>query len=398
MSDGTAGQLLEDFIRALNGNVFLREFAVSSGRIDVPAGEVEIADTMVLLRGLVLVYQLKEREPDADCSEAALQRWFERKISGVAVGQIAGTLAYLRDHAGQAVTNDRGHTVALPVDVGVLASLVIYRAESSPSFRGLSGRTSSRAGFVHFFEASDYFDICAFLRTPVEIAKYLGFRQVGLGATEGSREVSERALLGQFLLEASGPPDERYAEAFDHLVDVGEDHDLSFILQNLGDRVDYRSGDESDTSHYAILQELASLPRTGLAAFKARLKLCVEAVRSGEFRNPTHFADPAGDCGFLITPWDTHLGIPQEAYLRTLTELSKYSFGAGRQVGVCVSLESEALYILWCHIKRPHVVDTSLDAALAADDCPLPPTAARNIPTYDFDTEGLERLLSSDDE
>ena len=82
---GTAGQLLEDFIRELNGNVFLREFAVSSGRIDVPAGEVEIADTMVLLRGLVLVYQLKEREPDADCSEAALQRWFERKVSGVAV-------------------------------------------------------------------------------------------------------------------------------------------------------------------------------------------------------------------------------------------------------------------------------------------------------------------------
>ena len=206
------------------------------------------------------------------------------------------------------------------------------------------------------------------------------------------------SVAGDGLALSCGFGHRAYAEAFDHLVDVGEDHDLSFILQNLGDRVDYRSGDESDTSHYAILQELASLPRTGLAAFKARLKLCVEAVRSGEFRNPTHFADPAGDCGFLITPWDTHLGIPQEAYLRTLTELSKYSFGAGRQVGACVSLESEALYILWCHIKRPHVVDTSLDAALAADDCPLPPTAARNIPTYDFDTEGLERLLSSDDE
>jgi hypothetical protein len=241
--------------------------------------------------------------------------------------------------------------------------------------------------------------MCEVLRTPVEIVEYLGFRESVIREwSSNASAVSEKALVGQFLVDASGPPEERYAAAFEHLIELGDDDDLSFMLQNLGDRVDYRSGDRSETSHYPILQELALLSRTGLSAFKTRLKRCVDTVKSGEFTNPTHFASPGTNCGFLLTPWDPDLGIEEAVYLRTLTQLSKYRFRTERQVGVSVSDVPGGFYVLWCFVEAPHVDDPAMEAALAAEDCPLPPTSTKSVPKYHFGTEGLRELLSPDAE
>jgi hypothetical protein len=68
------GELLQDFVSSLAGNVFLREFSVSSGKLRVPAGEIEVADVLVLLRDLTLVFQVKERAPSADSSVEALEK------------------------------------------------------------------------------------------------------------------------------------------------------------------------------------------------------------------------------------------------------------------------------------------------------------------------------------
>ena len=151
MTARSSGRLLEEFVNSVNGNFFLREFTVSSARLGVPEGEIELADTMVVLRKLLLLYQLKERDPSADSSYVAVQKWFDKKVNGIAVGQIADTRRYLTQHAGRRVTNDRGHLVSLPSPTPTInGSLAIYRASALANFRGPKGRATSRAGFVHF--------------------------------------------------------------------------------------------------------------------------------------------------------------------------------------------------------------------------------------------------------
>jgi hypothetical protein len=386
--------LLEEVVGGVTGNIFLREFSVTSGKLRVPAGEIEVADVLVLLRGMALILQVKDRHVSADASSDALAIWFRKKVRGQAVGQIADTYRYLQEHEGRVVQNDRGHdTILSNPDAGAASSVVIYRAPGTPDFRGAAGARSSRAGFVHFVEAGDYLSLCQVLRTPHDLSQYWRFRENTLKHVVRGSHVGEKALVGQFLADVSGPPHERYAATFESYLPSHLDYDISGILQNLGDRVTYRKGGEGDTSHYHILEELALLPRIALAAFKERLKLCVETVKAGEFRNPSHFAVPNTDCGFLFAPWDRELNIPQEKYLETLTRLSKYTFGTRRQVGLAVSDDGDGFFILWAFLDEPHTQNPDLDAALAAPGNPLPPTKEKIVPAYYFDSSGLERVL-----
>jgi hypothetical protein len=388
---------LEEVVGKVTGSIFLREFSISSGKLRVPAGEIEIADVLVLLRGLVLILQAKEREASADSSPEALATWFRKKVRGQAVRQVADTYRYLQEHEGRVVKNDRGHdTTLVNPTAGAASSVVIYRTLGDPGFRGIRGEVSSRAGFVHFVEAGDYLSLCHLLSTPHDLSEYWTFRERVLRHCDPGKGVSEKALAGQFLADASGPPHEQYAEVFESFLASHLDYDISGILGNLGDRVTYSKGGTGDTQYYRILEELALLPRAALAAFKERLKLCVETVKAGEFRPPTHFAVPSTDCGFILAPWDHDVKVPQEKYLEMLTRLSKYNFRTRRQVGLAVSNDGDGFFILWEFLDEPHLQNPDLDAALAAPGNPLPPTKEKALPKYYFDSAGLERVLGQD--
>ena len=90
----------EQFVGQLNANVFFAEFAFESSQLRVPGvGEVELADHLVILDNLGLIFQIKERSAKADDDAPSVAAWFAKKVRKAAVGQVADTKAMMRQFA-----------------------------------------------------------------------------------------------------------------------------------------------------------------------------------------------------------------------------------------------------------------------------------------------------------
>lgn len=391
-----AKTLLERFVAELNARVFLAEFAFDSAQIRIPGtGDVEIADHLVLLDDIGIVFQLKERMAGADASAEALRAWFGDSVRKKAVGQIQATRTMLSKFAGADLVNQRGHSVPLLSTVpDPFPGVVVFDAPGTQGFVAPKYCMSKRAGFVHFIAASDYFGVCRLLVTPTEIADYLVFRERAVRSLHlAPRPVSESALIGQYMGgDPQAIPNERFAGALDALMADEESWDISFLTKHLGEHITFRKGEKSDTSHYRILAELAKLSRSELRALKERLRRSLEAVSADEAVKPYRFFVPRTGCGFVLVPIVRALHSKTFVALETFTRASKHDYCATKHVGVAIKKDGRHLDLVWAFVEGPNAPNPELEAALAADS-PFRRTLSGMEPRYRFDSEELHDAI-----
>src|ERR1700709_1457597 len=108
------GDAFETVFTRTTAGYFLREFCFSKTHFKPPtkASEVELADFVIQLDELLMVFQVKEREDASTDPETELS-WFERKVLKKATSQIRDTVSYLRDCPPE-IANDRGRRISLP--------------------------------------------------------------------------------------------------------------------------------------------------------------------------------------------------------------------------------------------------------------------------------------------
>ncbi|TOJ75642.1 hypothetical protein, partial [Vibrio parahaemolyticus] len=87
---------LEEEMSKLNEFYFFKEFTYSSTLFKREDGqEVELADNVLMIDDLYVIYQLKERfEPENSTAEKEI-KWFEKKIIKNACSQIRDSLRYI---------------------------------------------------------------------------------------------------------------------------------------------------------------------------------------------------------------------------------------------------------------------------------------------------------------
>src|SRR5437660_1216139 len=83
----------EEQLASLNEFYFFREFTFAQTTFKPqPEKELELADNVIWLDKLLLIYQLKERESSRTSSAEAERKWYERKVLGKATKQIRDSL------------------------------------------------------------------------------------------------------------------------------------------------------------------------------------------------------------------------------------------------------------------------------------------------------------------
>jgi hypothetical protein len=346
--------LLSHFIANLNTNVFLREFSFSQTRFTPTGGtQVELADHVVRIGHLLFLYQLKERDASATTT---VDRWLKKKVLTRATQQIRATIRLLNSDVPVLVANERGHIFDLAARPGDRPfRLVLFKSDDTrtslpyPRFQ-----RSASAGFIHICDALDYFGICEYLFTPIEMAEYLTWREAAIQSTADAQSVSEAALLGQYMVEdLESLPTERYAEALAALHTDVSSFDLSYLFNGLGDRIEYASTDDLETSYYPMLQLLAQMPRSALILLKERLRFVLKAVDADRIEIPTRFVSRDLDCGFLLVPIAPAQFDSRLITLRNLSLAAKYEQQTTHQVGISIARRYPDYMIDWYYTSSP---------------------------------------------
>jgi hypothetical protein len=101
---------LDDRIASHNADVFVREFTYSATQFKGQDGqERELCDGAVWIGDLLILLQNKERDPGVVTGDPdAETRWFNKKVSKLAVDQLCDSLRYLQQERALPLANLRG--------------------------------------------------------------------------------------------------------------------------------------------------------------------------------------------------------------------------------------------------------------------------------------------------
>ena len=217
-SDGEPTSLLHDFAEQQHANVFMRAFSYPAIQLPISFDkDVELADWVALLDGILFMFELCEREQKVASKAGDLEKWISGSVVRKGVKRIQNTRELLGSYAGLSLVNHFGHrTMVSPKEPDSLVSMIIYRVpQKSRAFRAARFKKGRNGAFVHVLRDSDYFEICHHFVTPMELLGYFNFRRdILLGWDPSSTAVSEGALIGQYKLEDfSSPPDQRFENA-----------------------------------------------------------------------------------------------------------------------------------------------------------------------------------------
>jgi hypothetical protein len=381
--------LLSAFVASLNANLFLREFSFARTCFTPPGGtEVELADHVVRVGDLILLYQLKERDAAA---AGSVDTWIKNKVVKKATRQIRSTISLLGSGDPVRVANERGHVFSLtarPDDTR--HSIVVFKSGATrtplpyPRFH-----RSGSVGFIHIFDVLDYLGICQNLITPAEIGEYLSWREHAFQSSDAA-SVSEAALVGQYMLDDPSRPAERFADALVALRNDVPGFDMSFILANLADHIDSASKTDLATEYYPLLQLLARMTRSELKLLKERLKYALTAVAEDRVELPARFVSPRLTCGVVVVPVATAHFSNRQVALRNFSLLAKYEQQTVMQIGIAVAKQGADVLIDWYYLESPWSYDEEIENALR-DRYPFRRMSAGTVPRYEFETDHLKR-------
>ena len=379
-----------------NAGYFLREFSIRCTHFS-PDGETEreLADYVIFLDPLFMVFQLKERNAPTD-EEARERAWFENKVVKKAPRQIRCTMEYLTKHSVE-VENDRGTPIRLPQGraADAITKLVVYApGEHLPEdCRNRRFYRSESAGFIHLISAADWLGILRTLITPRELHEYLSFREkMCTNHSDDSKRVSEQALVGHYIVDAENvAPNSEYEKVFSRQIEMLDAFDISLILHKLPEKASGaapQGATQPSTMSQAsgdcvpILRQLALMPRTELRLFKERWSLCWDRC-GGEDPLITRFVATSTGTGFLL------YAVPSLWETQALIGLSNFSLAHKHEfhLNICIGLsfvrDNEHRIVNWMMVESPWVPNPEMDARLAEFN-PLPPLSAKPIPRYLF--------------
>jgi hypothetical protein len=358
----------EDDLGRFNEHFFFREFTFSKNTFRPrPEQEVELADNILWLDDLVVVFQLKERIIEGNSSAQEEERWFNRKVITLGTRQIRDTLTYLSSHKQIELENHRGHIFRLEgCRIASLHKIICYFGHDKlpENCRSKKFHKSRTAGVIHLISASDYLQIVRTLLTPPELSEYLAFREKLIRKWEIIVEsLPEQALIGQFL---EGNVDSRpnmeflkYLEALEHRID---EWDMSGVIKKFPERV--TMGNETN-EYYQIVAEIAKLKRSELREFKKRFQLSMDKCQSNLLTEPYRMACPRTNCAFLFIPLVEEFIQHRQQGLQNLTYACKYDLKVEKCIGVSFAPEEEGWYTVeWCYIEFHWEYDAELDYRL----------------------------------
>ncbi len=196
---------IETFIgKHLHNELFLEEYVFPRSKFRTPDRlELELADAVVALGDVLLICQIKERDPESVGDEETERRWFRNAVLKDATKQVRNTLRYLQDHAEINVVNERGRTYNLSATAyASVIKIVLYLSPVRLPADCASTRyhVSGTAGFIHVVGAQDYRNVFRTLRVPAEIVAYFAYREAVL-TRFGDRcgTLPEPCLVGHFV-------------------------------------------------------------------------------------------------------------------------------------------------------------------------------------------------------
>jgi len=380
----------EDEIGRLNEHFFYKEFIFSKNTFRPhPDRELELADNILWLDDLLVVFQLKERGVSTDSTEERESKWFRRKVINKGTRQIRDTLDYMKKYKNIELENHRGHKFTLDESrITMRHNVVSFSAHTKlPVECRLKKRHRSRtAGVIHLIPANDYWGIVQTLLTPMELCEYLNFREKLVEKWEKEIEpLPEHAILGQYL---SGDNNSipclaftQYLVALDHRID---EWDISGIIKNFPDRV---TSQNEPTDYYNIILELAKLKRMELREFKTRYKMSIDKCRANEITHPYRIACPRTNCGFVFIPLNKEFLNNRRKGLKNLTLACKYDLKLSKCIGASFAPDNDGWYsVEWCYMEFPWEFNLDLDKMLTINN-PFREVNTTEIPKYTFKKE-----------
>jgi hypothetical protein len=376
----------EEVLGKLNADYFFREFTFSSNTFKPsPTEELELADKVVWLDDLVMIYQVKERSVQTATTADVERNWFESVVMDHGTRQVRDTLTYLEKYPQITLKNNRGDSF----DVAAIKTLsphklVIYYPHPYLPMDCLLQKYhySKKAGIIHVLHSSAYFEILNTLITPTEIAEYFAYREaLAVRFREQIEKVSERALLGHYLRNL---PEEQPRAEFEILVDKlaqqSNDWDISHMIHVFRERRT-TTGNLPQTD-YTVLKALAKLYRTDMAAFKERFRFSMNKALKDEVCLPHRFSNSRG-YGFVFVPL-TRAQIPHRRnLLLNFTALNKYDQKLDKCIGLSFAAEGQGSWcdVQWCPMEFPWEENVKLQAALDAS-YPFRPVKEKLIERY----------------
>jgi hypothetical protein len=358
----TIHQTTADFIsQVLHSLLFFEEFSFARNKFfPLGSSEVELADAVVLLDDVLLVFQIKERANVANSTSDGEKRWFHKKVLRDATKQIRDTLGYLASCDPILIKNEQGRQFDISSHRNrELIKIVIYRSsEGLPAdCRILKHHLSKTAGFIHIFEATDYLEMARSLRVPEDVIRYLRYREIMINRFgEVCGALPEASLVGGFVGDKDEQPATYESYLNLHRMIPDEDSwDISAYLRSLRDHTTHPAYNDD---YYAILTEFVRLPRSFWREFKKRLILCIENVQQDRFALPYRIAFPDRDVGIVLFSPDSSVTARaewQQARIQGLinfTELHKFDQKLRKCIGVQVVKDGSYFDIHWCMIDR----------------------------------------------
>jgi hypothetical protein len=105
---------LEEELSQLNAYHFFREFTFSKTQFKPdPQLELELADSVIYLDDLLVVFQAKERNAPSGTTAEKERKWFEETVVKRGTRQIRDTLSYIKTYPVIEVSNQWGHVFNL---------------------------------------------------------------------------------------------------------------------------------------------------------------------------------------------------------------------------------------------------------------------------------------------
>lgn len=342
----------EKYIAELNSNFFFKEFTYSSTKFkfDKKGQELELADNVIWLDNLLLIYQIKERNKSG---KSNIENWFKNKVLRKAVKQIKDTISYFEIYKEISIPNEKGHVLNVSEARKIEPiKLIIYAPNHQfpDILRFQKFHKSKEIGCVHLFHIEDYLWICKYLITPFEIKEYLNFRE--LLFLKHDKELSnlpEQYVLGHYLetLDTS-MLNPKYVENLKKLVHDEDEFDISFIIENFKGKIRI---EPNSLDYYAIIKELAKLNRADLREFKKRYLLAIEKSKEQEFTIPYRITSLNSNCGFVFVPLEYERRKYWQNAIINFTEAHKYDQKLDKCVGMIVYQHPTEKYfdVNWCY-------------------------------------------------
>ena len=362
------GTLAEDELQEAVEAAFSADFVFRSPQ---RIGGKEVTDVLVLFDDVCIVIESKAQATEQSARRRASEplSWADKSLSKAA-GQIGGAVKAIRSGRIKQVENETRGTVPFDsADFKYIYGLVIlhHRSEAYDAL-DLCPALGSIDAVTQVLSFRDFWNLCHFLDTPVDLINYLEHRPEVLVPTLNPRVHEEAPVFGYYFehleevlrVRAEGRGDEftmqdfqLYADEFrrvvsgehphveaGHVIDrmIERAHDLDPELRFVGPEGD---GISQDSAAYSkIAARLGGIPRVRRIALGQRfLRVAQLAEETGESTHDVSHSPRRSDCMvFVASPLNRSERAQRSRWLFALTTLAK----AYHEVNVAIGIATEA--------------------------------------------------------